>query len=211
MFLCSWTRFEHSSTVVGIALRSQGTTSNTDKARTSPLLSAEDRSLRGGNSLEVILEITAGEAVPVRKCCCHSHQLLPFTITPLEMSSSPLSSLPWAVHRPAGFWALGFMAFVTMPASQTEPSPWGSLQGFSLSAPPDFWKAWSMLVLSHYKKKKSGVEARNIFLGGGRLKALLCLAGPHWPSLAFAALSRAPGVRWGWPWGSVSNFPTHFW
>lgn len=145
------------------------------------------------------------------------------------MSSSPLSSLSWAAHRPAGFWALGFMAFVTVPASQTEPSPWRSLQGFSLSAPqtwspssfpvsglpvgktPDFWKAWSMLVLSHYKKKKSGIEARNIFLGGGSLKALPCLAGPHWPSLAFAALSRAPGVRWGWPRGSVSNFPTHFW
>lgn len=64
MFLVCAPASEHTSTVVGIALRSKGTTSNVDKS--SLLLSAEDRKQR--NSLEVILEITAGEAVPVRKC-----------------------------------------------------------------------------------------------------------------------------------------------
>lgn len=59
--------------------------------------------------LEVILEITAGEAVPVRKLLVT--KLLPFTVTPLEMPSSPLSSLPWATHRTAGFWSLGDHGF----------------------------------------------------------------------------------------------------
>lgn len=83
--------------IVGIALRGKGAMTHRWARLSLPCHSVQKtEKLQSYNSLDIILEITVGEAVAVRKCAVPPMQLLPLNSHHLWSFYPPLSSFPWA-------------------------------------------------------------------------------------------------------------------
>lgn len=138
---------------------------------------------RGSTSGSGAVAVTAAASL-------HSHTfgnvLLSFVLTPLGCAQNS-RILGFRGHgfcysacfpdRPSSLEVLGF--------SILSPQTWSPssfpASGLPAGKTPDFWKAWSMLVLSHCKKKKPRAGAEDPFWGGGSLKTLPGLAAPLCP------------------------------